>query len=395
MTTQDFAADYILRGGVHTVDGWLGGGAITATIALNNWQKRYGVTGNVAEIGIHHGKFFLVLKNLCRPDETAIAIDVFENQELNTDNSGRGDRSVFQSNLAKYSDGANVEIIQSDSTLVTPDRLIAAGKGRPVRIFSVDGSHTTEHTLSDLMLASDVLAARGVIILDDFFNQDWPGVQEGFHHFMTRRRRELAPLAIGDNKLFLCRSSDHDALSQVFRHQLAPYYLRSKNVTLWGVETLSMSLQPQEDVYSLDFATARNVFPLYADKLSKDCALQSGWGRPEDNATWTVGERATIELHLADPPQTGQATLQFEMTPFLHKARASRNIDVYVNGSFAGSKRLTGSKMENVDFTIKAATLREKTSVTIDIESPEQPSKLGMSPDGRALGVKVRSIRLL
>src|SRR5450631_1695169 len=80
---EDVAARYVLAGGVDTVHGWLGGGAITATLVIHDWQVRNNVQGNVAEIGIHHGKYFLVLKNLCRPEEIAIAIDVFEDQHLN------------------------------------------------------------------------------------------------------------------------------------------------------------------------------------------------------------------------------------------------------------------------------------------------------------------------
>ena len=62
----DSAAQYILSGGVHAVEGWLAGGAITATLFLNDWQRQHDVRGGVAEIGVHQGKFFLVLKGSLR-----------------------------------------------------------------------------------------------------------------------------------------------------------------------------------------------------------------------------------------------------------------------------------------------------------------------------------------
>ena len=316
------AARYVLGGGFRAVQGWLASGAITATLFLNDWQHRCGVRGSVAEIGIHHGKFFMVLKNLCDTDEIAIAIDVFEDQFLNVDRSGSGDKAVFESNILAYSDGKNIEIIQSDSKLVSPERILAAGRGRPVRIFSVDGSHTMEHTLSDLKQASTILSDGGVIILDDIYSQDWPGVQEGFHHFMSESGT-VAPLALGDNKLFLCKRYDHREMLAVFKVELRPYYLTCKDVVVWGGDAVSMSLQPPEYVFSEDLKPSKNVFYLCKEAVSLRCSLRSGWSYPESNGTWTVGNHAVAEMQLIDPPTTGEARLQIELVPFLHSQRWS------------------------------------------------------------------------
>ncbi len=289
------AAKYILDGGVDAVDGWLGGGAITATLAINDWQRRHDVSGNVAEIGIHHGKFFLVLKNLCRDDECSIAVDVFDDQELNVDRSGRGDRAIFESNLAAHSDGKNVEIIQGDSKLLTPDRILEAGRDKQIRLFSVDGSHTTEYTLSDLLLASDVLDDNGVIALDDFYSQYWPGVQEGFHHFMSKMSPEFKALAIGNNKLFICKRAAHSELLKIFKESLYPYYLDYKDVTVWGSDAVSMALPEPKAVFSSDLLLPTNVFALSAGRCSPRCDLRHGWSHFEADGTWTIGKQASVD----------------------------------------------------------------------------------------------------
>jgi hypothetical protein len=96
-------AGYVFQDKSHrTVPGWLNEGAMSAVIALAGWQEENNVHGDVAEIGVHHGKFFILLANLRRWHERAFAIDVFEEQHLNLDNSGRGDLSAFYENLGRH-----------------------------------------------------------------------------------------------------------------------------------------------------------------------------------------------------------------------------------------------------------------------------------------------------
>jgi cephalosporin hydroxylase len=392
---EDVAARYVLAGGVDTVHGWLGGGAITATLVIHDWQVRNNVQGNVAEIGIHHGKYFLVLKNLCRPEEIAIAIDVFEDQHLNTDNSGRGDRQIFESNISAHSDGINIEIIQGDSKFLDPERIIAAGKDRRVRLFSVDGSHTMEHTFSDLVLAGSCLTEGGVLVLDDFYSQYWPGVQEGFHYFMSKMGDQFAPIAIGDNKLYICLRRDHDRLLHVFKNELQPFYFMHKNVVLWNTDVVSMSVKSPENIFSRDLKFERNVFFFSRDQISSRCILRSGWSFLEVEGTWTIGETAVVEMQLINPPRSGEVMLQLNLVPFLHDRRTSRKIDVFVNDVFVGSRQLGTARIERIGMPIDAGMLGPTTTVRIDVECPEQPSKFSLSPDARQLGVKVVSIKFV
>src|SRR6516164_11400793 len=93
----------------HTVTGWLNEGAISTVIAFAKWQEENNVFGDVAEIGVHHGKLFILLADLRRDHERAFAVDVFEDQQFNPDNSGRGDLSRFRDNLRLYTNGIGLE----------------------------------------------------------------------------------------------------------------------------------------------------------------------------------------------------------------------------------------------------------------------------------------------
>lgn len=186
--------------GFAAVEGWCSPFVADMVGLVDSFQRRSGCSGGVAEVGIHHGKLFLLLNATCERDERSFAIDVFDSQDLNIDHSGMGNRLQFETNLRRFDrhKGANVTIVAGDSTAAATQRQI----DRPVRIFSVDGGHTVEHTLSDLALAQRSIAPAGVVILDDILNAHWLGVIEGAMRYLMQRPL-LVPFAIGHNKLLL------------------------------------------------------------------------------------------------------------------------------------------------------------------------------------------------
>jgi hypothetical protein len=46
------------------------------------------VFGAVGEIGVHHGKFFMPIAGYALQEESAVALDLFEDQSQNFDGSG-------------------------------------------------------------------------------------------------------------------------------------------------------------------------------------------------------------------------------------------------------------------------------------------------------------------
>jgi hypothetical protein len=191
---------YLMRGN-RRVDGWLADGAMQIICRINQAQIDADVQGHFAEIGIHHGRLFILLALLARPQEMGIAIDLFEQQHLNPEQSGRGNLTQFMKNLSRYADADAVIVHKGDSTQINGQTIIDK-VGGPIRLFSVDGGHTADITHHDLETAETSLAQGGVIILDDCFAEEWPDVSTGFHRFFAKPRR-LVPFATGCNKTFL------------------------------------------------------------------------------------------------------------------------------------------------------------------------------------------------
>ena len=74
------------------VYGWLGGKAVEALRVLADYQNGYGIKGDALEIGVFQGKFFLALAAAIEADNIVVGIDIFSEQSLNVDKSGRRTR---------------------------------------------------------------------------------------------------------------------------------------------------------------------------------------------------------------------------------------------------------------------------------------------------------------
>lgn len=217
--------------GLAQVTGWFEGESAEVIGLLLAHQLELGVTGNVAEIGVHHGKSFLLLANGLRRAEQAFALDVFGDQDKNLDRSGLGDRAAFESNVAAWAPDADVSILQLSSLEVTPaSALDTFGE---VRVMSIDGGHTAAITAHDLRLAEACVAERGIVVLDDLLNPHWMGVLSGFGDYFGSGAR-LTPFAYSPNKLYLSPSPVVATAYAARLREVVPDLLGKPNVEFFG-----------------------------------------------------------------------------------------------------------------------------------------------------------------
>lgn len=199
-------ADY-LRRGIGTVEGWLNMSTAVYLSGLEVVQRSAGPDGDVCEIGIHHGRSFLCLALGLPGNQRAIAIDLFPDPAENVD--GRDKRALFERNLARH--GArleSVEVIRTSSLEL--ERLGFLLPGRRFRIFSVDGGHTTEITLNDLVVAERTILDGGLVVLDDVLNPHWLGVITALFQYWSKGGT-LVPAVLVPNKLVLSTTTEHAA----------------------------------------------------------------------------------------------------------------------------------------------------------------------------------------
>ncbi|MGA7869240.1 MAG: class I SAM-dependent methyltransferase [Stellaceae bacterium] len=387
-------AGYVLQDKLHrAVAGWLDEGAMSAVIAFAKWQDENNILGDVAEIGVHHGKFFILLANLRRRHERAFAIDVFEDQHLNLDKSGRGDFCRFIENLRQYGSEMGLTVLKKDSKTLTRADLYTGRKGS-IRLFSIDGSHTAAHTCSDLTIAAQLIGADGVMILDDFYNPDWPGVQEGFYRYLATAATDTAPFAYGNNKLFLCKVVSHPKYLNFVENNLHPFFSHYKRVEIGSFSVVHMSLPGPELVFNSDLRFIRNIFSLRGPKISPRVEFGEGWAELQSNGVWTQGTRSEVTLKML-APSPDPVALSIEAQPFLHHKRASRRLSVTLNGLSVGEFTFDRATPKCLRIPLPQGILHSGCDLMFEIEEPDRPSETIGTQDERQLGFFFRQIQFL
>jgi SAM-dependent methyltransferase len=203
-----------------------------------------GNPGPVAEIGVYQGKFFIGLVKTMGAPTNNYAIDVFDLQEFNLDKAGEGNIEALRANLRSSGvDDAAVEFLKTDSMWLNDGdiRSLRADTGG-FSMFSVDGCHLAEHTVNDIHIAMELTRPDGIIFVDDYYNPNWPGVQEGVARLYFGQVPRFVPLLFSCNKLVLCNISFHARYLKAVRDYLAAHYpgARVKLVKRFGYDTLTV-----------------------------------------------------------------------------------------------------------------------------------------------------------
>jgi len=227
-----------LRVGDRRVKGWLNNRSAQMIAALSQHQLDEGLHGAVGEIGVHHGRLFVLLVLASREEDAAVAIDLFEKQELNVDRSGKGSRAIFERNLRSHGiDPSQVKIVADSSFNVSGEDL--RGALGPLRLFSIDGGHTPDCILNDLRIADAALAEHGVAIIDDVFNSSWPGVVTGYREYLDQSPR-LVPFATSPNKVYACPQPFVEHYRHYFRSAFQAHFDRSDHLFGFAVDGYGM-----------------------------------------------------------------------------------------------------------------------------------------------------------
>lgn len=276
LTGQD-SLDRYMKTGINEVVGWLSSTSAEFIAHLAQFQTGIGITGDTCEIGIHHGKLFLILANVTSGDERAVAVDVFADQHKNADQSGYGDRSIFEGHLRKFAPHAAVDIVQ-ESSLDLPGTDFAK---RKFRMFSVDGGHTAEITQNDLALTQTCAIPGSIVVLDDILNSHWLGVIEGTARYLMASGG-LVPFAISPNKLYLTTTSEFakryaDELKRAFPDAISkePVEFFGSKLVVFGERPSRWRASPAE----LELAKAQHELSAIRNTVSWKVTAPLRWVR--------------------------------------------------------------------------------------------------------------------
>lgn len=366
---------------VKEIQGWGGDGA-HLFLMLSEIQRQHGYTGAIAEIGVLHGKFFILLCKLLSGDEQAIAIDVFENQDFNIDQSGMGVRlqsdhlrPEFEDNVDRHlAERSHIHVLQKDSLQLVPSDVLS--RTGLVRIFSVDGCHTRQHTINDIVKAEGCLAPGGLILVDDFTNPDFPGVRQAVDDVLADPARSLKALIFGYNKIALCRADDEGVLRQAILDKLEqmPNYVACQKI---------------ESDRVIPFITPEPPYRTTALPLWNAC-LESGFSIPEEWGCWTVGPQAEVSFTITSGAGNDAACLlKIRSSSYVPQGQISQLTRLYLNQHPLGEMCGTGDE-QNFEYSLAPQLLNIGRNVLrFEPLRPMSPAQDGVSGDSRVLGMRL------
>jgi len=186
------------------VRGYLGAEAVYLIAMCDEIQRTNGVTGSLFEIGTFYGRSLVVLAAAARPDERIGFC------EIGSERVQAAKKMLLQTLGPGVAD--SVRSYELASRQLTRDDLAPM-----CRLIHIDGSHESEDVLHDLQLCEAALDARGIVIMDDVFNESYPGVVDGLYRFQAAANGVLVPVIQGFGKTVLCRADQRAMYFNWFR----------------------------------------------------------------------------------------------------------------------------------------------------------------------------------
>ena len=223
---ETFLADYL--GASDSIPGWFFPDAAMLFTAYSQVLAAESVAGDVLEIGVYHGKSSICLAALRGPGCRFYASDLFlDVQSHKTGASGVGMEAGFTHNMRRFHDDLSfMTIFKGPSSELKVEEL-----GNNFSFCHVDGGHSFQDAYHDIKLCSQILRPGGLLAIDDYYNEMFPGIAEAAIMFSAGNPRTFLPVAIGYNKALFQRTPAAFDINARFA-KMFPYIPKSQ-VRLW------------------------------------------------------------------------------------------------------------------------------------------------------------------
>ena len=167
-------------------------------------QREGQVKGNLIEFGVYKGRSAAILAHHCETGERLILVDVAEYIE----------RAAIARICPAY------EFVLSSSENFKSVFPGYRSLKRASRVLHVDSSHFFNTTIRELEMSEELIADKGIVILDDFTNLDYSQILAATYKYLYTRRTQLAVFLVTLEKAYLCRKADFEFYGNFVLHNL-------------------------------------------------------------------------------------------------------------------------------------------------------------------------------
>jgi len=206
-----------------SVKGFLTAGSAYALLTILEAQMRDGIGGPLAEIGTYHGKSLIGFGLAAAPGEHVVGIDLFRER-------GGDFEAVLRDHWRSFGLAEDRLRLHRGASTALDTSGWAQLVCTPARLVHVDGEHTRTAARHDLGLAASLLAADGVIVVDDVLHAWYPEITLAVAEFLIENPLFKAfaildrqgPLIGGGAKMMIARANATARYEEALRVSMAP-----------------------------------------------------------------------------------------------------------------------------------------------------------------------------
>ena len=177
------------------LEGWFFPQDMLSLAVLNEWHSKANVIANIVEVGVYKGKSFCFLSHFIKDNENLYGYDTFP-------------EDCYESTklaLKNYGTNSQYELIKADTSELNNDDIKAKIDGKGIRILHIDAGHEYHEVFYSLLSFSPYVIDTGVIVIDDYQDPEFPGIEAALLDFCEiDRPRRFTPFFSGVNKIYLC-----------------------------------------------------------------------------------------------------------------------------------------------------------------------------------------------
>jgi hypothetical protein len=154
-------------------------------------QSRFGLEGDIFELGSYFGRSTALLAYCLKSNERLVVCDSFRGPTEDHYSEKPTEQDLLD-NIHKINpsfDSGGLTIHSCLSTELCLDPL------EKFRFIHIDGGHSHENAYSDLCLAHKHIIENGILAVDDYEHEDWPGVTTAVGDFMAEHKQDYDILA--------------------------------------------------------------------------------------------------------------------------------------------------------------------------------------------------------
>ena len=220
------------------LDGWFSRISRAIFDSILSLQDKNDILGNCFEIGVWKGKSAIEIAKFLRENERLLLIDPLldKNKE-----------EIF--NNLKDITGKDKKCLQIYSGYSEEFDYYSEAREylKKTRFIHIDGCHVGENVYNDLVLAEKLLSKNGVIVIDDFFNDEYPQITEATYKYLFNNEYSLRLFLAGANKAYLCRPNSYTFYNNFCMESL------QKELLVRGFAMKIMKTSPIGDCFTISF----------------------------------------------------------------------------------------------------------------------------------------------